>query len=240
MANKFRETKMESQRKEQIRRAMSAAGYPTYAWILSQRFALNFYRPRPGDKPFAAAMVPGKNVIIINPDITDNAFICMLIRHEIMHEYMKHHDRLLKHLYDKLNAEGVTADNGETVEKHSLEEVERMLYSNSMANQAADYELSNEMYTEKDKDMQRNVGRYLKVNANLRGLVTEDDHPDWVNLSVEEMYDKLTELMEQAKKEAEEQLQKDEEEGVVRGVFLSKKSFFAPQKGVIYVGGEVK
>jgi len=46
------------------------------------------------------------------------------------------------------------------------------------------------------------------------GLVTEDEHPDWVNLSVEEMYKRLRE-------EAKNQEKKPIQGSLANGVFVS-------------------
>ena len=76
----------------------------------------------------------------------------------------------------------------------SIQELKRTLYSNKLFNIAGDYEISNRGYTEKDKE---NIRAILLNGEIVRGLVTEDDHPDWVDLSIEEMYDKLQEQQEE-------------------------------------------
>ena len=77
--------------------------------------------------------------------------------------------------------------------------LKRILYKDDTFNYAADYEISNRGYTTRDKENIRNIELNGRI---LSGLVTEDDHPDWVNLSVEEMYDKLIEERKQAQEEA--------------------------------------
>lgn len=91
------------------------------------------------------------------------------------------------------------------------DEIKKILYSTSLFNVAGDYEISNRGYTEKDKQVVRRIVMGAKV---LSGLVTEDEHPDWVNLSVEEMYKRLRE-------EAKEQAAKPIQGSLVNGVFVS-------------------
>lgn len=222
-------TRIERGTRSELARFLRSQGYVTYAKLLLG-FDLNFYRPPKG--VFAAKMEPGKNRIIINPTITDKEALSVLIRHEILHEYLKHEDRLLKHLakengldYDKLD-------------DLSLRQLKNTLYSikNKKAfNYAADYEISNRGYTENDKEIVRDLGPYLNVTNKIIGLVTEDDHPEWVNLPVEVMYDKLIDAKKKAQEEAEKKL---EDENIVEGVFINDRAFYDSHKNVIYgVGG---
>ena len=70
--------------------------------------------------------------------------------------------------------------------------------NHTQANIAGDYEISNRGYTEQDKRIARSIMLNGKV---LSGLVTEDQHPDWVDLSFEEMYDRLASDMSQEEQE---------------------------------------
>lgn len=214
-------TKLEKGTRSALARFMRQQGYVTYAGLLL-KFDLNFHQP-PGI--FAAAMEPGKYRILINPIIDDKEALSLLIRHEILHEYLKHNDRLLKHLAKKAGL------NYDELDDMSLKELDRKLKSNDIFNIAADYEISNRGYTELDKQMQRDIGQYLKSSQQLRGLVTEDDHPEWVNLPVEEMYDRLIAEREQAKKKLEQEVQEDESD-VVDVVFISKRMAFDPKKQI--------
>lgn len=218
-------TRLEKNTRNALARFMRSQGYVTYANLL-MKFDLNFHSPR--NSIFAAAMEPGKYRILINPIIDDKEALSMLIRHEILHEYLKHNNRLLKHLAQQ---SGLNYDD---LDELSLKELDKKLKSNDLFNIAADYEISNRGYTENDKQMQRDIAQYLHVNAAIRGLVTEDDHPDWVNLPVEEMYDRLTSEMEKAKKEAEK---KAEEQDIIDGIFISKSAFYDPRKNVMYGKG---
>ena len=64
----------------------------------------------------------------------------------------------------------------------------------NIVNIAADYEISNRGYTEKDKDIARSI---ILKDQILRGLVTEDEHADWVNKTFEEMLAELIKTQQQ-------------------------------------------
>lgn len=217
-------TKLERGTRTALARFMRSQGYVTYANLLL-KFDLNFHNP---PKPFAAAMVPGQYRILINPIIDDKEALSMLIRHEILHEYLKHNDRLLKHLAQQA---GLDYD---TLDDMSLNQLDRQLKSNDIFNIAADYEISNRGYTENDKQIQRDIGQYLHSSQQLRGLVTEDDHPDWINLPVEEMYDRIVKQREEARKKAE---QAAEDTDIIDGIFISTSAFYDARKNVIYGKG---
>ena len=71
-------------------------------------------------------------------------------------------------------------------------------------NIAGDYEISNRGYTSRDKLNVRNI----RINGQkLSGLVTEIDHPDWVGLTAEEMYDRLIQEMNKNKQDIKNDLQ---------------------------------
>lgn len=57
-----------------------------------------------------------------------------------------------------------------------------------------DDEISNKKYTDEDKKTVRNMWLNGRI---IGGLVTEDHREDWQNLSVEEMYDRVTEEIDQ-------------------------------------------
>lgn len=174
-------TKEEKFAKEFIQTKLSKEGYPTYASLLKY-FDLNLT-----DRPDTIAyMEPNKGRIVVNRGLDEDQ-VSVVIRHEILHQYLEHEQRLLKKLareanmdYDKLN-------------DLELQELKQNLYKNRDFNIAGDYEISNLAYTDRDKE----TIRQININGNiLCGLVTEDDHPDWVELSVEEMFDKLKEERE--------------------------------------------
>lgn len=105
----------------------------------------------------------------------------VIIRHELAHNLLMHQVRMAFKL-------------GEERFKRIMQS--KLLFS--IQNVIADDEISNRKYTEEDKIIIKN----LKVNGKvIRGLVTEDHRKDWVNLSVEEMYEKICEEVEALHKE---------------------------------------
>lgn len=124
------------------------------------------------DPQVVGYMHPGKGIIVINQNL-DMDQVSVVVRHEILHEMLQHMERSIKHM-------------GKWKAEHNM----------MLTNIAGDYDISNQSYTEKDK---MNM-RAIKLNgAVLTCLVTEDQHPDWVNLTFEEMIDKLNEESEKIK-----------------------------------------
>ena len=129
------------------------------------------------DPDVIAYMISNKAIIVINEGL-DIEQVSTVVRHEILHEYLSHQLRMERHLNGK-------------PENHT------------QVNIAGDYEISNRGYTEKDKQIARSIVLNGKI---LSGLVTEDQHPDWVNLSYEEMYDRLASEMSQEEQEMSDAL----------------------------------
>lgn len=179
-------TKEEKFAKEYIINELAKHGYPTYASLLKY-FDLNLT-----DRQDAIAYLePAKGRIVVNRGLDEDQ-VSVVIRHEILHHYLKHEDRLLRKLaneakldYEKLN-------------DIEMKDLKTNLYKNKDFNTAGDYEISNLAYTDRDKQ----TIKQININGQLLcGLVTEDDHPDWVELSVEEMYDKLKQVRAEKAKE---------------------------------------
>lgn len=204
-------TREERKAKSYLVRLLRTNGYPTYAKILD-RFDLNYTN----DPNAIAYMLPGKGVIVINRAV-DARQASVLVRHEILHEYLRHEKRLLDHLAQR---KGIDRDALDEISLEDLDkDLKKILYRNSVFNIAADYEISNRGYTDKDKD----DVRAIQINGRiLSGLVTEDDHADWTEMSVEEMYDLVeAEYLQQAQ--------------VINGFFNDDGSgFIDPFGGVIY------
>lgn len=178
-------TNMEKLAKAEILAILSDQGYPTYAGLLS-KFDINLT----SDPGVVAYMEPNKGRIVFNSGL-DIDQVCFIARHEILHSYLQHEQRLLQKLAKDSNLDY------DVLEDQDIEELKNALYSNDIFNIAADYEISNRGYTDIDK----NTARAIILNGQtISGLVTEDDHPDWVDLSVEDMYDKLNKLRNQDKK----------------------------------------
>ena len=176
----------EKQSKQFIETLLSKQGYPTYARLLHE-FDLNLTN----SPTIVAYMEPGKGRIVVNRNLNVDQ-VSTIIRHEILHQYLQHENRLIKELAKDI---GVDPDE---IDDNTLEELKNKLYSSADFNIAGDYEISNRGYTEADKD----VARSIELNGQiLTGLVTEDQHPDWVDLSIEEMY---RELLKEKKKDPQQ------------------------------------
>lgn len=152
--------------KKQIGEWLAKEGHKTYARLFDH-FQLNLT----SDPDVIAYMVPQKGIICLNRDC-DIDQASTFVRHEILHEFFTHHERLLRHL--GLDPAEVPAD----------------IYK--LSNIAGDYDISNKGYTPKDKMIIRKI---ILNGKKLRGLVTEDDHADWLKLSFEDMFDKLLDEM---------------------------------------------
>ena len=169
-------TKRELRGKQEIEKRLAEQGYPTYAKIFHE-FDLNITN----DPGVIAYMEPGKGRIVVNGQL-DLDGISVTIRHEILHEYLKHENRLIRHV---AKIKGINPD---TLDDMSIREIKNEIYSNKNFNIAGDYEISNVGYTEADK---RTIKNLVLNGQVVSGLVTETDHPDWIDLPLEDMYDKL-------------------------------------------------
>lgn len=207
-------TREEKFAKQLIMRNLSEQGYPTYAKLLNE-FDLNLTE----NPNVIAFMEPAKGRIVVNRGLEESQ-VSVVIRHEILHSYLKHEKRLLQKLardseldYDELINTGM---------QDVLDDLKNKLYSNDDFNIAVDYEISNLAYTDVDKD----TIRQININGQiLSGLVTEDQHPDWVDYSVEDMYQ---ELVNQRKRD-ENKL----DDSVHLGQ-LKDKTTFIDLNGVVY------
>jgi hypothetical protein len=100
----------------------------------------------------------------------------VLLRHELAHNLLMHQIRMAYKI-------------GESTFVHtSLSNSLWQLY-----NAIADDEISNRKYSVEDKSIIRNMVLNGKV---VGGLVTEDHRSSWVNLSIEDMYDRISEEIE--------------------------------------------
>ena len=206
--------------KNKLIKLLKTNGYKTYSKLL-EKFDVNMT----DDPSVIAYMKPGEALIVINKGVNiDQASV--LIRHEILHEYLKHEKRLLTHLAKQ---QGIDPDTlTDDISLRDLnKKLKRILYKDDTFNYAADYEISNRGYTKKDKENVRNIELNGRI---LSGLVTEDDHPDWVDLSVEEMYDKL--------KEEREQMKQQRLDTPINGLFIDDSTFIDPITGAVYGVGE--
>ena len=182
-------TREEKFAKQLIQTNLAKEGYPTYAKLLGY-FDLNLTN----NPSVVAFMEPSKGRIVVNRGLDEDQ-VSVVIRHEILHNYLDHENRLLKKLANesKLNYNDLS-----DLEIDELSNLKNELYKNKDFNIAGDYEISNLAYTDRDKETIRQISLNGQI---LSGLVTEDDHPDWVDLSVEEMYDELRKQREEKVKE---------------------------------------
>lgn len=193
-------TREEYLAKKQIMDILSKQGYPTYAHLLDL-FDLNLTN----DPNVVAYMIPNQGVIVLNRNL-DIDQVSTFVRHEILHEYLAHQLRMMRHL-------NISDYNEFAAKDPNLHQ---------LINIAGDYEISNRGYTDKDKAIARNI----KLNGQtLQGLVTEDEHPDWVDMGIEEMFDNLNkeyqeqkeqlkpllDLIQQLNKQTDDQIQKAEQ-----------------------------
>ena len=153
--------------KAQIINILRKQGYPTYARLV------DFFDIFLTDDPQVIGyMIPDKAKMVLNQELNIDQ-VSTIVRHEVLHEYLTHGPRQQK--FDKEHPE---------LNPH--------LAPHEISNIAADFEISNKGYTDADKATIRAI-RLGDKKETLRGLVTEDGHPDWVDLSYEEMYKKLLE-----------------------------------------------
>ena len=156
--------------KEQIIRKLRSEGYPTYARLFDL-FDLNLT-----DNPDVVGyMLPGKAKIVLNENLSIDQ-VSTIVRHEILHEWLSHGSRSEK--FDKEHPD--------------------LLPDHDTSNIAADYEISNVGYTDKDKRAARAI---ILGDRTLQGLVTEDQYPGWEDKSFEEMYEELLKQSLEEKKQ---------------------------------------
>ena len=156
--------------KEQIIRKLRSEGYPTYARLFDL-FDLNLT-----DNPDVVGyMLPGKAKIVLNENLSIDQ-VSTVVRHEILHEWLSH---------------------GARSEKFNKEHPD-LLPDHDTSNIAADYEISNIGYTDKDKRAARAI---ILGDKTLQGLVTEDQYPGWEDKSFEEMYEELLKQSLEEKKQ---------------------------------------
>lgn len=159
--------------KQEVMNNLAENGYPTYAKLLAL-FDLHLTN----DPQAVGYMTPSEATITLNRQLDINQ-VSTIVRHEILHEYLSHQLKMERKL-------GKDAWAKRTSSQHMR------------SNIAGDYDISNLGYTEADKNIVRNL---MLNGKSIRGLVTEDDHPDWIQLSFEEMYDKLEDEVKEKEKE---------------------------------------
>lgn len=219
-------TRKEKLMKTWLIRKLKSQGYLTYAKILRE-FDVNAW---PRDYGGVAAMDPNNGVFYINEGVDDEQ-ASTLIRHEILHEFLKHQKRAVDYLARErgIDLNNLTEDELSKLNKDVFEDKvflptevnpqtgQQNGFAGHIGNLAGDMDLSNKGYTEKDKEIVRSI----KVNGKVvSGMVTEDINPEWVDMSFEDLY---TELAKLRKKEEKQQPQ----EPVVLGVLEDPETFIS-------------
>ena len=161
-------TTLRNDAKNEIINILRKQGYPTYARLVDL-----FDIFLTDDPNVVGYMIPGKAKIVLNQNLSINQ-VSTIVRHEILHEYLTHGPRQQE--FDKAHPELNPEFGGD------------------VSNIAADFEISNRGYTDADKTIARAIKLGDKV---LQGLVTEDQYPDWKDMTYEEMYRKLLEKQKQ-------------------------------------------
>jgi hypothetical protein len=179
MSNKLTEkmTPQDKLVKEQLIQHLIDNGYGTYAKRLRE-FDVYVAEIFNGIPIGTAAMFPNTGDIVINPGFFDlpdenQAWdqLSVLIRHEMLHFLLVHEKRLVDHLMDT---------------DPNFEESYKQASIHQIANYAMDWELSDIGYDEHDKE----VVRIMTLNGEvIGGLILSDDHPEWLNKPMEELFE---------------------------------------------------
>lgn len=226
-------TKREIILKKWLIQTLKGQGYKTYAKILKELDVRIDERPNITAymNPQTGEIALGSHVIGRNRQEFERV-ASVLTRHEILHGFLQHEKRML----DKLEKMHRDADDGflDDLGDKSIKELLRDdLYLNpenqtpdgaTYANYAGDFEISNRGYTKADKDIIR------KINLNgaiVSGLVTEDMDPSWVDLPLEDLYDKVKEKFDKEKEQIKNQ------DYPVVGAFIDNNTF-VDTNGVMY------
>lgn len=173
-------TTLRNDAKSEIIKILRKQGYPTYARLV------DFFDIYLTDDPEVIGyMIPDQAKIVLNKDLNIDQ-VSTIVRHEVLHEYLTHGPR-----QQKFNKE------------HP--ELNPHLAPHDISNIAADFEISNKGYTDADKSIARRIKLGDKV---LQGLVTEDQYPDWTDMSYEQMYEKLLEKDKEDRQQIQDLLDK--------------------------------
>ena len=140
-------TERERLGREIIMKSLRKHGYVTYSNLLDD-FHLNFTN----DPGVLGYMEPATGRIVVNSSL-DMDQVEVIIRHEILHFYLKHAERTFKKL---AQLKGL---NPNQIDDLSAKEIEEEIYGDpeQLANWAADFDISNQGYTDKDKNIVRTL-----------------------------------------------------------------------------------
>lgn len=173
-----------AQKKSAIISMLRKEGYNTYADRLEgfKFIAADTYM---GQAIVVAVCFTTRGIIVINPGFFPDGLpvpaVSVIVRHELLHALLAHEARLADYLRQKY--------------PQDFQWLKRVGTIHEIANYAMDYDISNEGYDDFDKQ----IVRTLTLNGRfLGGLISEDDHPEWVDQqlgrvvkTMEEMYTEL-------------------------------------------------
>lgn len=139
--------------------------------------------PLNADPMFTAAISFDRGIIFIGEGFLNDPStfyqLNVLLRHELAHNLLMHQVRMANKLGE--------ATHVHTSLSASLHQLQNII---------ADDEISNRKYSDEDKIIVRNMTLNGKT---IGGLVTEDHRKGWLNLSIEEMFDRLSEEIAEVK-----------------------------------------
>lgn len=175
--NLFEAKRFMTERERKLRTALvnllKKKRHAKYAERLS-KFDVNIV-PLSEDPMFTAGIVFDTGIIYIGEGfLTDPAMfeqLDVIMRHELAHNLLMHEIRMINHLG-----------------KNAYRAFEGSQSLHDILNVIMDDEISNKKYSAADKEIVRN----MFLNGRLiGGLVTEDHRADWMELSLEQMYEKV-------------------------------------------------
>lgn len=180
-------TRREKAAKEQLLDVLYADGYGKTYGTLLKFFDIHLTK----DPDVVAYMNVNRAEITINENLNIDQ-VSMVVRHEILHEWLTHKLRLSRLLGRDIYKQFMDMTPEELAQVQEDDE----LYK-EISNEAGDYEISNLGYTDKDKY----IAKHLKLNGKeVQGLVTDIDHPEWVNYTFEEIFKELEKELAKKKK----------------------------------------
>ena len=173
--------------KEKLIEHLIDNGYGTYAKRLKE-FEVIVADIFNGVPIEVAAMFPYSGEIVINSGFLDDPNeahamdqLSVIIRHELLHFLLTHEQRLVDHL------KATDPDFARTYQDPSIHQI---------ANYAMDWELSDVGYDEHDKE----VVRVMQLNGEvIGGLILSDDHPEWINKPMEELFELVRDEIKKGK-----------------------------------------
>lgn len=172
--------------KKLIMKLLIDEGYPRYAQLL-QYFSINLIV-----SDDTVGYTEANRALICVNNALDWKGCSVVVRHEILHQFLEHATRALKFAAKKLGYPQSKIDDIENLSIEDRSELETFVYADPdrIQNIAGDLDISNTGYTEEDKILIQTLTCWGRV---VQGLVTESYRPEFLGLTYEEMYEKLYE-----------------------------------------------